>query len=70
MNSGSLDMLHYSRYQDIFSITYRINFKFLALQIFINENRMLLRITVDDCHELFYFLIRDCDLHALSAKHI
>ena len=70
MHTGTLDMLHDTRNQDIFAVTYRIHFDFFSLQIFINQNRMILCIGIDDCHEFINFIIVKCNLHSLSTQDI
>ena len=67
MDTCTLDMLHDTRDQDIVAITYGINLDFLTHQIFINQNRMLLLMAIDNLHKLNDILIRDCNLHPLSA---
>ena len=70
MYTGPLYMLHYPGDKDIMTVAYGIDLKFLAHEILVDKNRMLLRIAVYHRHEFFYLLIRNGDLHPLSAKYI
>ena len=70
MNTCTLNVLHDSRDQNILAITYRIHFDLLAHQIFINEDRMLLMITVDHCHKFYNILIIHGNLHTLAPQYI
>ena len=70
MDTGSLDMLHDTRDQNVFAIAYRIDLNFLTHQVLIDQDRMLLMITVDNRHKLYDILIAYCDLHTLPSKHI
>ena len=63
-------MLHDSGNNNVFAIANRINLSFYTLKIFINKDRMILSISVDDIHELFNLFIRKSYLHTLSAKNI
>ena len=63
-------MLHDTRDNDIFSVANRINFSLNTLKVLIYKDRMILSISVDDVHELFYLFIAKSNLHALSAKYV
>ena len=70
VDSGTLDMFHNTRNQDILAIAYSIYFDFLTHQVFINKDRVLLCDLVDHTDILFYVLIAYSDSHALTAKYI
>ncbi len=70
MDSGTFDMLHDTRNQDILAVAYCIDFDFLTHQIFINKDRVLLCDLVDHTDILFYVLIAYSDSHALTTKYI
>ena len=70
MYARAFDMLHNTGNQNILAVADSINFGFGTLQIFIDKDRVLLRIAVDDRHELFDFLVGNRDLHALAAKYV
>jgi len=70
MDTGSLDMLHDTRNQDVRSITHSVDLDLLALQIFINKDRVILCNPVDDADEFLDLVIVKCNLHALSAEYI
>lgn len=61
-------MLHDTRNQDIGAVADCINLDLLALQIFINQDRMLLCDPVDDADKFIDVLIADGDLHTLSSR--
>ena len=63
-------MLHDTRNQDILAIAHGIYLNLLTLEIFIDQNRMLLCNLVDDSDILFHILIVDGNLHTLSAQYI
>ena len=70
MDSGTLDMFHDTRNQDVCSVTYCIDLDLFTNQVFINQNRMILCNTVDDSDEFIDIMIVDRNLHSLSAKYI
>ena len=70
VNAGALDVLHDTRNQDIGAVADCINLDLLALQIFINQDRMLLCDPVDDADKFIDVLIADGDLHTLSSKDV
>ena len=70
VNAGALDVLHDTRNQNIGAVADCINLDLLALQIFINQDRMLLCDLVDHTDILFYVLIAYSDSHALTTKYI
>ena len=70
MDTGSLDMFHDTRNQNILSITDCIDFDFFSLKILINQNRVFLCNSIDDSDILFHVFIVDCNLHTLTAKYI
>ena len=70
MDSGTLNMFHNTRDQNVCSITYCIDLNFFTDQIFINQNRVILCNTVDDSDKFINIMIVDCNLHSLSAKYI
>ena len=43
VDTGTLDMLHDTRDQDIGSVTHGVNLDLFSLQVFINEDRVILR---------------------------
>ena len=51
MDTGTLDMLHDTRDQDIGTVTYRVDLDFLTYNIFIYQDRMILCDLVDDADE-------------------
>ena len=70
MDTGSLDVLHDTRNQDICTVTDCINLNFLTHKVLIYKNWMILCDCVDDADKLFDFIIIPCNLHTLSAKHV
>ena len=70
MDTGTLNVLHNTRDQDIVAITYCIDLDLLTLQIFIYQDRMILCDPVDDADKFFHIFIIDSDLHTLAAKYI
>ena len=68
--AGALDVFHDSRNQDICTVAYSIYLNFLALQVFVYQDRVLLCDPVDDSDKLIDIFITDRDLHALSSKYI
>ena len=70
MDSGTLNMFHNTRDQNVCSVTYCIDLNFFTDQIFINQNRVILCNTVDDSDKFINIMIVDCNLHSLSAKYI
>ena len=70
MDTGAFDVLHDTGNKDVFAITYSVNFDFLALQILINQNRMILGVSIDDVHELLDLFVIEGDLHALSTENV
>ena len=63
-------MLHNTWDQNILTITYGIHLNLLTHQVFIDQDRMLLMITVNDRHKLYNILVSDSNLHSLSTQHI
>ena len=70
MDTSTLNVLHDTRNQDILTVAYCVDLDLFTLQVFINQNRMILCNPVDDTDEFFYVLIIDGNLHTLSAKYI
>ena len=70
MDSGTLDMLHDTRDENVGSIAHGIDLNLLTLQVFINKDRMILCNSVDDSDELLDLLIVEGDLHTLSTKYV
>ena len=70
MDSGTFDMLHDTRDQDVFAVAYGIDFDLFSDQIFIYQDRVFLCDPVDDADEFIYIFVVDRNLHTLSAKYI
>ncbi len=70
MHAGALNMLHNPGNQNIRAVADRIHLDFLALEIFIHQNRMILRNPVDNTDKFFQFGIAKRDPHPLSAENI
>ena len=70
MDTGSFDMLHDTRDQDILAVAYGIDLDFLTDDIFIHQDRMLLCVTVDNTDVLGDIFIVNGNLHTLSAKYV
>ena len=70
MDSGTLDMLHDTRDENVGSIAHGIDLNLLTLQVFINKDRMILCNTVDNSDELLDLLIVEGNLHTLSTKYV
>ncbi len=70
VNSCSLYVLHDPRDQDVRAVAYSVHLQLLALQVLVDEDRVILRDAVDDLHELLDLLVGQRDLHPLSAKHV
>src|SRR5699024_2985166 len=70
VNTGSFDMLHNTRNQDIFSVAHRVNLDLFSHQVLVYQNRMLLCDPVDDSDKLVDIMVVDGDLHALAAKNV
>ena len=70
MDPCPLDMFHDPRNQDIFPVTYCIHLYFLALQIFIHQDRMILHGLIDNPYEFVDILVADGNLHPLPAQNI
>ena len=70
MDTCSLYMFHDTRNQDIFAIAYGIDLNFLALQIFIYQDWMILCDTVNNTNKFIHIVIINCNLHTLSAKYV
>ena len=70
MDPGPLDMFHNTGDEDIRAVAYAVHFHFLADQVFINQNRMLLDIPVNDCHKLNDITVIYRNLHPLPAEDI
>ena len=68
VNAGALDVLHDTRNQNIGAVADCINLDLLALQIFINQDRMLLCDPVDDADKFIDVLIADGDLHTCPPR--
>ena len=63
-------MLHDTRNQNVLAVTYSVYLNLFAHQVFIYQDRMILRDLVNDSNVFFYILIADCNTHSLSAKNI
>ncbi|CCZ61580.1 uncharacterized protein BN544_03868 [Hungatella hathewayi CAG:224] len=70
MDTGSLDMLHDSRDQNVGAVADGVNLDLLAHDVLINQYRMLLRNLVDDSDKFIHILVTDSDLHALAAQNV
>ena len=71
MDASTLDVLHDARDQDVGTVTDGVDLDFLAHDIFVDQDRMLLGNLVDDADEFDqYRSSLMADLHALSAKHV
>ena len=63
-------MLHDTGNQDVGAVTDGIHLYFLAHDILVNQNRMLLGYLVDNANEFVDILIAYGNLHTLSAQHV
>ena len=63
-------MLHDTRDKYVISITYSIDLDLFTHDVLIYKYWVLLGMSVDDIHELYDILIRDCDLHSLSTENV
>ena len=70
VHTGTLDMLHDTRDQDVGPVTDRIHLDLFSLEILVHQNRMILSDPVDDTDKLIDLLVIERDLHTLSAQHI
>ena len=70
MDTGTLDMLHDTRNQDIGAVADRIYLDLFSYNIFINQNRVILCDLVNDSDKLIYIVVIDADLHTLSSKNV
>ena len=70
MDTGTLNMLHDTRDQNVSSITDGIYFDLFTHNIFIYQDRMLLSNLVDNTDKFINIFVTDRDLHALSAQYI
>ena len=70
MYTGTLDMFHNTRDQDICTIAYRINLNFFTHQVFIDQDRMILCDLINGINKFYDFIIIEGNMHALSAKYI
>ena len=70
MDTGTLNMLHDTRDQDIRSVTDSIYLDLLAHNVLIYQDRMLLGDLVDDTDKFVNIFIADSNLHALSPQYI
>ena len=70
MDTGAFHMLHDTRNYNILAIAYCINFYFLTHQVFIDQNRMLLYISINYIHEFYDVLVGNCNLHTGTTQYI
>ena len=70
MDTGTFNVLHDSRYQNICSITDGIYFNLFSHNVFIYQDGMLLRDLVDNAYKFINILIADGNLHSLAAQYI
>ena len=70
MDSCPFYMLHYSRDQNVISVTNGIYLDFLTHHVFVNKDRMILGDLIDDSYEFIYLFIIKGNSHSLSAKYI
>ena len=63
-------MLHNTRDQDIGSVTDSIYLNFLAHNVLIYQDWMLLGDLIDDTDKFINIFIADSDLHSLSSQYI
>ena len=70
MDSGTLNMLHNTRNQNVLAVAYGINLDFFSHQVLVNKDWMLLCDLVDHTDVLFHILIAYCNTHSLTAKYI
>ena len=70
MNAGALDVLHNARNQDILAVADRIDLNLDTLNVLVDQNRVLLRIAVDDADVLVDIVVRNRDAHTCAAEHI
>jgi len=71
MNSCRFNMLHNPHYMEFFSITYRIDLRFLAtVKEMIDQDLITRNMFQQAYHCLFHFFIIEHDTHSLSAQYI
>ena len=70
MYTCTLNVLHNTRYKYIFSITNCVYLNLFTHKVFINKDWMILMITVYNRHILFNIIVRNSNLHSLSAENI
>ena len=63
-------MFHYTRYQDIRTVTNRIHLQLFSHEVFIHQYGMFLLVTVYDAYKFLYLLVGVCDPHALTAQYV
>ncbi|MPN05652.1 hypothetical protein SDC9_152903 [bioreactor metagenome] len=70
MHTGAFDMLHYARYQYVFSVGNDINFEFCSHHVFIYKYGILDFGFEYYCHIAFYVFFCIGNYHILSADNI
>ena len=70
VDTGTLNMLHDTRDQDVCSVADGVYLDFLTHNVLIYQDRMLLGDLVDDADKFVNIFITDSDLHALSTQYI
>ena len=70
VDTGTLNMLHDTRDQDVCPVADGVYLDFLTHNVLIYQDRMLLGDLVDDADKFVNIFITDSDLHALSTQYI
>ena len=70
VNAGALDVLHYSRNENIASVTDNVNLKLFSHHIFINKHRVIDFLRKDYFHIARNIVGRICNRHVLTADNV
>src|SRR5699024_4825861 len=70
MDSSTLDVLHDSGDQDIFSVADSVHLDLFSHKVFVHKDRMLLGDLVDNADIFVHLLVAHRDPQALAAKHV
>ncbi len=70
MDTGTLNVLHDTRDQDVGAVADSVHLDLLAHDVFIDQDRVFLGDPVDDADKFIDIFVTDRNLHALSAKNV
>ena len=70
MDSSTLDVLHDSGNQDIFSVADSVHLDLFSHKVFVHKDRMLLGDLVDNADIFVHILVAHRNPHSLAAKHV